>query len=250
MADALRRRDGAALAALARLSPAHARAVARRRPTRRPSPAGRHDDGVLVMDANHNEGRPFDPTDPRDPAYLRVTNEAPADQSDAHVLAGFDALNDWHRAKEAAKTARLRAAALTRGWAATPPDPDAQAPYVETASSDDALIVRPVSAWMDGAAAALPTPRPLLGSLWFEGEMTVLFSETNAGKSVLAVQVADAVARGRGTLGLPCEGDRRTCSTSTSSSRPSSSSPGTPTSPTLPVRPPVPPGGDGPRRPR
>ncbi len=158
------------------------------------------------MDATHNEGRPFDPTDPRDPAYLRVTNEAPADQSDAHVLAGFDALNDWHRAKEAAETARLRAAALTRGWATTPPDPDAQAPYVETASSDDALIVRPVSAWMD-EAARLPAARPLLGSLWFEGEMSILFASTNVGKSILAVQIAEALASGRPVPGFGMEAE-------------------------------------------
>ena len=41
-------------------------------------------------------------------------------------------------------------------------------------------------------------PKPLLGPLWQEGELTVLFGPTNTGKSVLAVDLADAIANGAG----------------------------------------------------
>lgn len=44
----------------------------------------------------------------------------------------------------------------------------------------------------------------LCGPLWFEGEICILFADTNVGKSILAVQIADLVARGIGyDTGLP-----------------------------------------------
>lgn len=49
--------------------------------------------------------------------------------------------------------------------------------------------------WMD-EAAHMPVKRKLAGELWFEGENAVLFADSNAGKSILAVQIADAISRG------------------------------------------------------
>ena len=40
-------------------------------------------------------------------------------------------------------------------------------------------------------------PRALFGDLWLEGEIAVMFGEAGAGKSVLAVQIAESIARGR-----------------------------------------------------
>lgn len=42
----------------------------------------------------------------------------------------------------------------------------------------------------------LPTPRKLFGDFWYEGEVCVLFADTNVGKSILAVQIANAIANG------------------------------------------------------
>lgn len=39
-------------------------------------------------------------------------------------------------------------------------------------------------------------PEPLFDAFWREGELAMLFSEPGEGKSVLAVQIADAIARG------------------------------------------------------
>jgi hypothetical protein len=50
----------------------------------------------------------------------------------------------------------------------------------------------------------------LLGQLWYEGELCILFADTNVGKSILAVQAADAISRGvsigsaSGTLDVEC----------------------------------------------
>lgn len=48
-----------------------------------------------------------------------------------------------------------------------------------------------------------PVPRYLFGQLWYEGENCILFSDTNLGKTILAMQVAEAISSGRrATVGL------------------------------------------------
>src|SRR5690349_19987226 len=42
-----------------------------------------------------------------------------------------------------------------------------------------------------------PHPRPLLGELWQEGELAILFGAVGCGKSTLAIQLAESIARGR-----------------------------------------------------
>lgn len=39
-------------------------------------------------------------------------------------------------------------------------------------------------------------PRTLFGDLWLEGEISLMFAEAGCGKSVMAVQIADSIARG------------------------------------------------------
>jgi archaellum biogenesis ATPase FlaH len=48
--------------------------------------------------------------------------------------------------------------------------------------------------WMDKEKNT-PAPKMLFGEFWYEGELCILFADTNAGKSVLAVQIGDALAR-------------------------------------------------------
>lgn len=54
--------------------------------------------------------------------------------------------------------------------------------------------VATASQWLR-TAADTPDPVMLYGPLWFENEVACLFADTNAGKSILAVQIADHVAR-------------------------------------------------------
>lgn len=71
--------------------------------------------------------------------------------------------------------------------------------------SGSVLVARPVSDWITEAATK-PAPRRIFGDLWFEGELCILFAETNVGKSILAVQVADAITAGRSEVaGQPVE---------------------------------------------
>lgn len=45
-----------------------------------------------------------------------------------------------------------------------------------------------------------PIPCKLFGQLWFEGEVEIMFADTNLGKSILAVQIADAISSGKKAL--------------------------------------------------
>ena len=50
-----------------------------------------------------------------------------------------------------------------------------------------------------------PDPEPLYLSLWYEGEVCCLFADSNLGKSILAVQMADEIARKHRVLYIDCE---------------------------------------------
>ncbi|WP_284651341.1 AAA family ATPase [Flavobacterium terrisoli] len=50
-----------------------------------------------------------------------------------------------------------------------------------------------------------PIPRMLFGEFWFEGEICILFADTNLGKSILAVQIANSISTGVSTCGLKLE---------------------------------------------
>ena len=59
----------------------------------------------------------------------------------------------------------------------------------------DPLPMKPCNAWFDDAKA-LPPITPLFDVFWCKGELAFLFGETGVGKSILAVQIADAISRG------------------------------------------------------
>ena len=54
-------------------------------------------------------------------------------------------------------------------------------------------------------ASLLPTPRALWDCFWYEGELSCLFADSNVGKSILAVQIADRIARTDDVLYLDFE---------------------------------------------
>ena len=57
------------------------------------------------------------------------------------------------------------------------------------------LQIRTANACINDARN-LAIPKRLCGNLWFEGEVCILFADTNIGKSICAVQVANNVSRG------------------------------------------------------
>lgn len=54
-------------------------------------------------------------------------------------------------------------------------------------------------------ASRRPNPRPLYRELWYEGEVCCLFSDSNLGKSIYAVQMAEDIAYNQNVLLVDCE---------------------------------------------
>src|ERR1700744_1348057 len=53
-----------------------------------------------------------------------------------------------------------------------------------------------------------PDPKMLFGGFWHQGELCILFADTNAGKSVLGVQIGDSIARHRQIGPFPLEAEK------------------------------------------
>jgi ABC-type dipeptide/oligopeptide/nickel transport system ATPase component len=47
-------------------------------------------------------------------------------------------------------------------------------------------------------------PRRIFGRIWAEGELCILYGDSNCGKSILAVQIADAITKGKNIETLKC----------------------------------------------
>jgi RecA-family ATPase len=63
------------------------------------------------------------------------------------------------------------------------------------ADSKDAFIIKPAADFLQ-VVEGKPTAGMLFGDFWYEGELCILFADTNVGKSILAVQIGDALSRG------------------------------------------------------
>lgn len=63
--------------------------------------------------------------------------------------------------------------------------------------------------WMEEAKKHA-VPKRLFGDLWFEGEVCILFADTNVGKSILAVQIADSISRAQAINGFTYQGYKQT----------------------------------------
>jgi len=66
--------------------------------------------------------------------------------------------------------------------------------------------IKPVNDWIDQAIIE-PIPKSLFGDFWFEGEVCLLYADTNVGKSILATQIQEAIASGRPILGVGMEAE-------------------------------------------
>ncbi|MFI5160825.1 MAG: AAA family ATPase [Sphingobacteriales bacterium] len=62
--------------------------------------------------------------------------------------------------------------------------------------------------WME-VGERQPHPKMLFGEFWHEGELCILFADTNTGKSVLAVQIAESIARSRKIDPFAAEAERQ-----------------------------------------
>lgn len=66
------------------------------------------------------------------------------------------------------------------------------------------FTVKPANEWIS-ESKLLPVPSMLFGELWYEGELCILFADTNQGKSILAVQIANSITTGIRIKGMALE---------------------------------------------
>ncbi|RCW90115.1 AAA family ATPase [Winogradskyella arenosi] len=76
--------------------------------------------------------------------------------------------------------------------------------FVEREEVTGCLIVKPANTWVDEAKSR-PIPKMLFSEFIYEGEVSVLFADTNVGKSILAVQIADSISSGISIEGFEIE---------------------------------------------
>src|ERR1700761_1761386 len=70
--------------------------------------------------------------------------------------------------------------------------------HQQQSNNDNILMRRDANYWMDEARSRA-IPQMLFGKFWHQGEVCILFADSNLGKSILAVQIADAISKGNAT---------------------------------------------------
>lgn len=71
------------------------------------------------------------------------------------------------------------------------------------------FLLRSADDWMDDALTE-PESRMLFGEFWHEGELCILFADTNLGKSILAVQIGNSISRGESVAPLTLQAPAQT----------------------------------------
>lgn len=70
------------------------------------------------------------------------------------------------------------------------------------------LKVMTANEWIEIAKTS-PIPEMLFGEFWHEGEICILFSDSNLGKSILSVQIADSISKGKQIPGFRLEAKKQ-----------------------------------------
>lgn len=78
----------------------------------------------------------------------------------------------------------------------------------EAEESIGLFIVKTGNSWIE-QAMTWPIPRMLFGEFWYEGELCILFADTNLGKSILAVQIGNSISRGEPVPGFKLEAQKQ-----------------------------------------
>lgn len=71
-------------------------------------------------------------------------------------------------------------------------DPDAPDDF----QTGSLFVFKPAAEWIAPPAEPKPVAARLFGDLWLAGELCIMFADTGKGKSILATQIAESIARG------------------------------------------------------
>lgn len=68
--------------------------------------------------------------------------------------------------------------------------------------------IKPINEWINDAKNR-PIPKMLFSELWYENETCILFADTNLGKSILALQISNALSKGISIDGFKNEAEEQ-----------------------------------------
>lgn len=71
----------------------------------------------------------------------------------------------------------------------------AERTFNSTANKHGLFMIKTANEWIEEAKSR-PIPKMLFSQLWYEGELCILFADTNLGKSILAVQIGNSISKG------------------------------------------------------
>ena len=77
-----------------------------------------------------------------------------------------------------------------------------------TEDANNLLLVRSVNQCINDAKTR-PIPKMLFSEFWYEEELCILFADTNLGKSILAVQIANSISKGEAIRGFRLEAQQQ-----------------------------------------
>jgi RecA-family ATPase len=78
----------------------------------------------------------------------------------------------------------------------------------EAKESKGLFTVKTANRWIEQAKTR-PIPKMLFGEFWFEGELCILFADTNLGKSILAVQIGNSISRSEQIRGFQLQAEKQ-----------------------------------------
>jgi RecA-family ATPase len=76
-------------------------------------------------------------------------------------------------------------------------------------SEHELLLVRSANDCIS-IAKSRPIPKMLFSEFWHQGELCFLFADTNIGKSILSVQIANSISKGEAIRGFKLEAEKQT----------------------------------------
>lgn|GEM_PF-6521852 len=68
--------------------------------------------------------------------------------------------------------------------------------FQDAAQNSDAFIIKSAGDWLETTNEVPDTTIRLFGDFWYQGEVCIMFADTNVGKSILAVQIGDSLSKG------------------------------------------------------
>jgi len=112
--------------------------------------------------------------------------------------------NPYHSSERPEIIDELRAEARGESFRAAKRNKKSISPPIDLTAAGRLFTVFTGNRWME-LGDREPAAKMLFGEFWYQHELCFLFANTNTGKSILAVQIGNAIAGGKKSGRFPCQ---------------------------------------------